>query len=100
MAKKLYKAEVTTTFYFLAEEGKQRSEAHSLMDDAFNDDSLKEPFVEEADQYRDLLDWDEHEHTLVYGADNDTTLVKAFEETTGKNYQEEKEKFHAEMRAK
>ncbi len=100
MATKLYKASVEFVYYFMAEEGKQQSEAESCINDAFDDDSLISPDVQEVTEYQDLTDWDDHDQTLVYGTKEDTTLVEAFELGTGKNYEEDKRKHIEEWKAK
>jgi len=97
MAQKLYKATIETTYYFLAEEGKQQGEAERWMEDAVNDDSLLRPHVEEVDSYNDTTDW-EPDYLIYgphcrYGSDRrDVKLREAFELSTGKNFDEEKEK--------
>ena len=100
MATKLYKASVEFVYYFMAEEGKQQSEAESCIDDAFRDDSLITPDVQEVTEYQDLTDWDDHGECLVYGTKKDTTLVEAFELGTGKNYEDDKMRSIEEWKAR
>jgi hypothetical protein len=97
MAQKLYKATVEMTYYFLAEEGRQQGEAESWMEDAIRDDSLLRPDVEEVNSYNDTTDWEPD--TLIYGPhcnygpnQRDIKLREAFGLSTGKDFDEEKEK--------
>lgn len=93
MAQKLYRAEVTFHFYFLAEEGKEQHTAEYYMDDAINDDGSISPYVEEVTEMVDMLEWDDHD-SLVYGDhEDDITLKKAFEISTGKSYEQEEKDF-------
>lgn len=94
MAQKLYKATVETTFYFVAEKGREQSEAERCMNEAMQDDCELHPYVREVKEYEHLYDWEDHE-LLVYGElqrQKDLTLKDAFELGTGKNYEKEKQR--------
>lgn len=97
MAQKLYHAEVTFHYYFLAEEGEEYAEAECYVRDAINDDSSVSPDVNEVTRMEHMLDWDDHD-CLVYGEhDGDITLREAFEISTGKTYEQADEEFNAKF---
>lgn len=96
MAQKLYKAEVTSTFYFIAEEDQEEKIGSRLMQEALDDDRDKGLDISEVTRYEHLMDWDDHE-MAVYGPKNDVTLIEAFNAHTGKDYNESREEFKSEM---
>lgn len=97
MAKKLFHAEVTYHYYFLAEEGEEYAEAENYMRDVIDDDGSVSPDVNEVTSMADMLEWDDHD-CLVYGEhDGDITLREAFEISTGKTYEQADEEFKAKF---
>ena len=90
MATKLYKAEVTSVYYFLAEEGTEEDVARDVMEEALDNDNEKAPNVSEVKRYEHIMDW-EDKTWLVYGqtAEN-TTLAEAYQIGTGQPYDEGK----------
>ena len=90
MALKLYKAETTNIFYFLAEEGEEGEVAKKNFEAAWDDDRMKEPEVSEVKKYAHLTDWEHGE--LVYGTRGDVSLKDAFE-LAGGDYEGSKAKF-------
>ena len=92
MEKKLYHAEVTYHYYFLAEEGDEDGVAKKYMKEAIRNDRTVEPDVNEVSRMEHMMDWDDHD-LLVYG-DEDVTLKEAFEQTNGRSYDDEKKEFN------
>ncbi len=90
MAKKLYRAEVTSTFYYIAEEGDEERVADDIMEEALDDDREKGINIKEVTRFTDLDHWPDHECD-VYGIPGSKTLIEAFEETTGLGYADSKE---------
>lgn len=100
MTKKLYHAEVTIHFYFLSEEKEAQHTAEYYMNDAISDDGTISPDVEEVTEMADMLEWEDHS-SLVYGDhDEDISLKKAFEISTGKTYEQEEKEFKAKFFSK
>lgn len=93
MATKLYKAEVTSVYYFLAEEGTEERVARKAMKEALDNDNEKAPEVSEVNRFEHTMDWDD-EDLLVYGTNRDTTLAEAYEIGVGETYEEGREDFH------
>lgn len=91
MAQKLYRARVTSTFYYIAEEGQQRQTGERLMEEALDDDHEKGLSVDEVTRFEHLSEWSDHQCD-VYGIPGSKTLMEAFEEHTGLNYEDSREK--------
>lgn len=89
MAQKLYKVQVTSTFYAIAEEGEQNDLSSRTVDEALRDDFDKGLRISEVTRYEHLLDWEDHE-CGVYGECDGKSLKEAFEDTTGLNYDQAK----------
>lgn len=90
MAQKLYRARVTSTFYYIAEEGQQHQTGERIMEEALDDDQEKGLSVDEVIRFEQLNEWSDHQCD-VYGIPESKTLVEAFEEHTGLNYEEARE---------
>lgn len=101
MAQKLFHAEVTIHYYFLAEEDSdEQAEAESFMRDAIRDsESCVSPEVNEVNRMEEMLDWDDHD-CLVYGDhEGDISLKEAFQIANGKTYEQADEEFKARFKA-
>ena len=100
MAQKLFHAEVTFHYYFLAEEDEAQEKAEEFMDEAIeNDGGQAYPEVNEVSNMEGLLDWDDHDCLVYSDHKEDISLKKAFEMTNGITYEQGQEAFKNRLRS-
>ena len=87
MATKLYKAEITSVYYFLAEEGTEEDVAEDVMEEALDNDNEKRPDVSEVKRYEDTMDWNDKTWQVYGRTAGDTTLAEAYQIGTGQSYE-------------